>query len=161
MKPKIYILFFLLQAMALQTALAQAPEMIPPDTPAVHTKDTLEKNFVKVDEEAGFPGGETAWRRFLEQNLNPAVPANNRAPAGTYTVLIQFVVAKDGSLFDIKALTNHGYGMETEVIRILRKSPRWSPAMLDGKPLNAYRKQPVTFLVEEEKKRRKRSKDEI
>lgn len=160
MKYCIYPLLSLLLTTALYTSSAQAPTMPPPDTPAVETNDPAEKNFVKVEVEANFPGGETAWRRFLEQNLNAAVPVNNRAPAGTYTVLIQFVVDKDGSLYDIKALTNHGYGMETEVIRILRKSPRWTPAILNNKPIKVYRKQPVTFLVEEEKKKKRRRSEE-
>lgn len=116
--------------------------------------------FDVVEVEASFPGGESAWRRFLEQNLNAAVPANNRAPAGTYTVVIQFVVDRDGKVSDIKALTHHGYGMEGEVIRLLRKAPRWSPAVADGQKVRAYRKQPVTFMVvEEEKKHKRKNRD--
>lgn len=131
-------------------------------TPAADTEgpaDTAGIVFTKVDKEAAFIGGDKAWRIFLENNLNSLVPVNNRAPAGTYTVVIQFVVGKKGEVEDIKALTSYGYGMEAEVIRILRKSPRWEPAILDGKPIRAYRKQPVTFLVmEEEKKNKKRNR---
>jgi len=39
--------------------------------------------------------------------------------------------------------------MEKEVMRIIKKGPKWQPAMQDGKPLNAYRRQPVTFMVSE------------
>src|SRR4030095_10545824 len=105
-----------------------------------------DKIFEAVDEEAYFPGKEDGWRSFLEQNLSPAAPVDNGAPAGTYTVYIQFVVDLDGKLSEIKPRTNHGYGMEAEVMRILRKSPPWVPAIQSGKPVRAYRKQPVTFL---------------
>jgi GldM C-terminal domain/Gram-negative bacterial TonB protein C-terminal len=109
-----------------------------------------DKLFMRVDEEASFPGGETAWRTFLEKNLNPNVPVDNGAPLGKYTVYVQFVVDVNGNTSDVKALTNHGYGMEREVVQLIKKSGLWSPAMLNAAPVNAYRKQPVTFMVTQE-----------
>ncbi|MGQ0739930.1 MAG: TonB family protein [Bacteroidota bacterium] len=135
-------------------------------TPTVPVKDTVpqpagdeDKVFEKVEIEASYAGGDDAWRRFLEQNLNAGIPAYKGAPAGAYTVVIQFVVDKEGKISDIKALTSHGYGMKAEVIRVLRKAPRWNPAIQEGRPVNAYRKQPVTFMVTvEEKKKKKKNK---
>jgi protein TonB len=46
--------------------------------------------------------------------------------------------------------------MEAEVIRILRQSPPWVPAVQNGRKVKAYRKQPVTFEISEEKKKKKR-----
>lgn len=103
--------------------------------------------FRKVEIEASFSGGDRAWRSYLERSLNASVPVDNKAPEGTYTVIVQFIVDKDGAISDIKALTNHGYGMEQEVIKVISKGPKWTPAMQDGKPVKAYRKQPVTFAV--------------
>ena len=103
--------------------------------------------FAKVEVEASYPGGEQAWRKFLEEKLNPNVPVKNGAPVGKYTVWVQFVVAKDGSTSEIKALTNLGYGMEKEVMDLIKKSGKWSPAIQFGKNVKAYRKQPVTFIV--------------
>lgn len=132
------------------------------DTPPVkdssHAADDDMKVFEKVEIEASYPGGHNAWKKFLEQNLNAAVAANKKAPAGAYTVVIQFVVDKEGKISDIKPLTNHGYGMEDEVIRILKKASRWQPAIQDGRPVKAYRKQPVTFMVIEDKKWKKNTK---
>jgi hypothetical protein len=110
--------------------------------------------FKKVEIEASFPGGEQAWHNFLSRNLNGDVAAKKKAPAGSYTVWIQFVVNTKGELSDIKALTDMGYGMEEEVIRVLKKSPHWKPAVQDGRIVKAYRKQPVTFAVEEVKRKR-------
>lgn len=106
--------------------------------------------FEKVDVEATFSGGEAAWRKYLEQNLNPNVPVENGAPIGIYTVLVQFIVDKTGAISDIKTLTNFGYGMEQEVMRIMKKSPMWSPASQNNRAVKAYRKQPVTFVIEAE-----------
>lgn len=115
--------------------------------------DTVKGNwprFTEVEVEASFPGGLPAWKTFLVKNLKANVPADNSAPVGKYTVIVQFVVGKDGAVSGIKALTNFGYGMEDEVVRIIEKSGNWTPALQNGKAVNAYRKQPVTFVVEED-----------
>lgn len=104
--------------------------------------------FEKVDFEATFPGGLPAWKKHLEKNLKPTVPIDNGAPVGNYTVVVQFIVDKEGVVSDIKALTNFGYGMEQEVIRVIQKGPRWLAANQNGRKVKAYRKQPITFVVE-------------
>ncbi len=125
-------------------------------TKASNNADSTENIiFERVEVEALFPGGVQAWRSFLERTLNANIPVDNRAPSGSYTVIIQFVVNKNGEISDLKALTNHGYGMEKEVIRVLKKSPYWTPAMQNGKPVRAYRKQPVTFFISNEGPRKK------
>ncbi|MDP4262984.1 MAG: energy transducer TonB [Bacteroidota bacterium] len=106
--------------------------------------------FTKVEKEAYFPGGLQSWNKFLEKNLNAGVPVENGAPIGKYTVTIQFIVDIDGKLSGFKALSGQGYGMENEVIRVLQKSPRWIPAVQDGHPVKAYRKQSFTFYVTKE-----------
>ncbi len=102
-------------------------------------------SFVEI--EAKFNGN---WRAFLERNLNAEVPLNNNAPAGRYSVVIQFVVDKNGNVSDITALTSHGYGMEEEAIRVLRKAAKWEPAIQNGNQVKAYRRQPITFDVQSE-----------
>ena len=117
----------------------------PPDTVVIG-----DGVFEKVDVEATFSGGEAAWRKYLEQNLDPNVPVENGAPIGIYTVVVQFIVDKTGAISDIKTLTNFGYGMEQEVMRIMKKSPMWSPASQNNRTVKAYRKQPVTFVIDAE-----------
>jgi len=125
------------------------------DTVPANDTSAAGKIYESVEEEAYFAGGESAWRRYLEQNLNPSVPVDNGAKAGLYTVYIQFVVDIDGKISDIKPLTKHGFGMEAEVMRILRKSPSWVSAIQHGRKVRAYRKQPVSFQIVEEKKKRR------
>ena len=125
----------------------------PPPPPPPLSGDSLDMGtaiFEKVDVEATFSGGERAWRKYLEQNLNPNVPVENGAPIGIYMVVVQFIVDKSGAVSDIKALTNFGYGMEQEVIRIMKQSPVWTPANQNHRTVKAYRKQPITFVVEDE-----------
>ncbi|MBI1341502.1 MAG: energy transducer TonB [Terrimonas sp.] len=108
------------------------------------------KVFEKVEIEASFPGGERAWANYLRKNLDPNVPIDNGAPGGTYTVIVQFIVDKQGNISDVRPLTKHGYGMEDEAVKIIKKGPAWEPAVQNGRKVNAYRRQPITFVVEEQ-----------
>lgn len=108
-----------------------------------------DQTFTKVEVEAAFPGGLGAWRKFLERNLSGDVASSGGAPTGSYTVVVQFIVDKDGNVSDVKAQTNHGYGMEEEAVRVIKRGPKWTPAIQNGRQVKAYRKQPVTFMVTE------------
>ena len=110
-------------------------------------KEDENKIFEKVEVEAEFPGGLPAWRRYLERNLNAQVPSDAGAPTGSYTVVVKFIVDKGGNISDVKALTSHGYGMEEEAVRAIKRGPKWTPAIQNGRNVNAYRQQPITFFV--------------
>ena len=103
--------------------------------------------FRTVEIDAKFIGN---WKNFLERNLNADVPRDNGAPAGRYSVVVEFVVDKEGKVSDIQTLTHHGYGLEEEAIRVLRKAPKWEPAIQNGIQVKAYRRQVITFEVNEE-----------
>src|SRR5436190_12544058 len=119
--------------------------------PIVDVKEVFESNkdpeptiWTAVEVDAKFTGN---WQRFLEKNLNADVPVNNSAPAGNYAVEIQFVVDIEGNVSDIKPLTNLGYGMEQEAVRVLKKATKWEPAIQNGRKVKAYRRQRIIFQV--------------
>lgn len=116
----------------------------------LETIESIDSTFSKVEVEAEFPGGASAWRNYLQKNLNADIPNKKKAPAGTYMIVVKFIVDKKGKISEVKAETNHGYGMEKEVVRVIKKGPNWTPAMQNGKVVRAYRRQPVTFVVSEE-----------
>jgi periplasmic protein TonB len=110
-------------------------------------EDRIDKEpeiFTSVEVDAKFSGN---WKAFLERNLNPNTPTDNNAPEGSYSVMIQFVVDVEGNVSDIKPLTNHGYGLEQEAVRVLEKAAKWEPAIQNGIKVKAYRKQVITFQV--------------
>ncbi len=41
-------------------------------------------------------------------------------------------------------------GMEEEAVRVIKNGPKWTPALQNGRNVNAYRRQPITFQVNEE-----------
>lgn len=113
-------------------------------------EDDENKVFNKVEVEASFPGGDAAWTRYLKNNLDANVPIDNEAPAGTYQVIVRFIVSKDGSISEVVPETKYGYGMEAEAVKIIKKGPAWKPALQNGRNVNAYRRQPITFVVSEQ-----------
>ncbi len=114
----------------------------------VKVADDENKIFTKVEVEAAFPGGEAAWRNYLQKNLDANTPLDNGASEGKYTVTVKFVVSRDGSLSDVTCENDPGFGMCQEAVRVIKKTKNWTPALQNGRNVNAYRRQPITFLVE-------------
>jgi TonB-dependent SusC/RagA subfamily outer membrane receptor len=114
------------------------------------TLDTVPENtpvFEKAEVEASVDKNE--WRKFLETNLQPIIEnaTSKGIPLGQHTVKIRFLVKKDGSITDFKALNDPGYGLAQKVLEIIPKSPKWKPAEQNGKPVNSYHTQPITFVI--------------
>ena len=113
-------------------------------------KRVLKKGEAKIDVEAAYKGKRAS---FLERNINGQIATENGAPLGTYEAVVKFIVNEDGTLSNFAPVTNVGYGMEEEVIRVLKKSTKWAPAINNkggGEPKNvkSYRLQPIIFRVQ-------------
>jgi protein TonB len=57
-------------------------------------------------------------------------------------------VREDGTLADIKTSDYPGSLTAEHCIDLIRKGPRWKPAIQNGHEVNAYRKQPISFVIE-------------
>lgn len=130
--------------------------VLPPDNERTGGKIELPSNkedydeFPKVVEiEAKFPGGIGAWTKYLERNLNTNTPVDNGAATGIYTVVVSFVVDKDGNISDVVALNDPGFGTAEEAVRVIKKSKQWTPALQNGRNVNYRQKQSITFMVSE------------
>lgn len=106
------------------------------------------QSFIKEEKDAAFPGGLAAWKKFLERKIDADIPVQQEAPEGVYTVIVAFTVGPDGRLHKVQSLTNHGYGMEAEAVRVIQAGPRWVPASQNGQPVETFRRQPITFVVQ-------------
>lgn len=121
--------------------------ILEPGQEIVKPGDPDNKIFSKVEIEPAFPGGNNVWARFWQRNLDVKAIEKTGCPNGTYTVVVQFIVHHDGHISDVKALTNHGYGMEEQAIRLIAKGPNWLPGIQNGRNVTAYKKQPITFVI--------------
>jgi hypothetical protein len=103
--------------------------------------------FVKVEQEPAFPGGQEAWNKFLQRNLDAKVATNAGWKAGTYKVMIQFIVNEDGTIRDVTALNYEGTAVAQHCINLIKNGPKWNPAVQNGRAVNAYKRQPITFIL--------------
>jgi protein TonB len=89
-----------------------------------------------------FPGGMEALRKFLQRNLqNPA----DLEQGQMVSVKIKFVVGYDGALKSFETLEDGGAPFNNEVIRVLKKMPKWLPGKTRGENVSVYYNIPVKF----------------
>ena len=84
-------------------------------------------------------------------NLNPEAPFKEipkRTKHFEQTAIVQFIVCKDGSICEVKVINNVLPSIKKEAERVIQKSGTWLPAQQNGKTVKAYRKQPITFVVD-------------
>lgn len=124
--------------------------------------------FEVVEKNAEFPGGEDACFNFLRENVKYPAIANEEGIQGLAVVL--FVVEKDGSITDIKVVSEECYyfgekekdGVRTyvkeatecngvfgkEAIRVVKLMPRWKPARQGTKPVRSRFTLPFNFRLQ-------------
>lgn len=77
-----------------------------------------------------FPGGIPEFSKYIQQNLKyPDVAA---ILGLTGKVNVSFTVDKDGSVIDALPAKCMGAGCESEAVRVISMSPKWSPGVLHG-----------------------------
>jgi TonB family protein len=102
--------------------------------------------YSKVDTEASFPGGDQQWGKYLTEHFIYPQEAQDNAIEGTVT--IQFIVDKDGSLSDIKAIDGPtGGDLRATAIKLIARSGKWNPGVNNGHVVKSYKKQPFTFRL--------------
>lgn len=113
-------------------------------------KQDYDEEFKTVQIQARFPDGLAGWTKFLEKNLNRDLPVNNGAPAGLYTVVVSFVVNKEGMISEVQAENDPGYGTGAEAVRAIKKGPNWIPAEQNGRKVVYRQRQAISFRVSED-----------
>jgi len=113
-------------------------------------EEETDKIFTSVQIQSTFPGGTDAWVKFLSRTLNRDLPVENGAPAGRYAVTVSFVVSRDGSISDVKAESDPGYGTAAEAVRVIKKGPKWTPAEQNGYKVIYRHRQAIVFQVTED-----------
>jgi len=114
--------------------------------PTVVTVTNYQKNVTRITPPQ-FPGGEEALAKYLEQNLNHKLPSERGGPEGKYTVVLSFLVEEDGTVSNVEARNDPGYGTAEEAIRVIKNGPNWIPSERDGKKGNYLKRMSIEFMV--------------
>lgn len=109
--------------------------------------ENKEPKVVAPDKQPQFPGGMQAWLNFLNNNLHSPQDLESGEKR---TVNIRFHVDVDGTVTNFHVIQSGGVAFDNEVIRVLKKMPKWMPALQAGQPMAVSFTQPVTFVGMEE-----------
>ncbi len=84
-----------------------------------------------VDQSAKFQDGYNSIIKFVQENIKFPAEAKENNVHGK--LMLSVVVEKDGSLSDITVKKGLGYGLDEEIVRIIKMMPKWQPAQHKGK----------------------------
>lgn len=145
----------------------EAPEPVddappPPPPPPPPPEPEVEEIFQVVEEMPRFPGCENkpeaerkacadkAMLQFIYKNIKYPPIARENGVEGT--VVVTFVVEKDGSVTDAKVLRDIGAQCGQEALRVVKMmnnmGSKWAPGKQRGKPVRVQFNLPVKFRLE-------------
>ncbi len=115
----------------------------------ITTKQAIkdDKVFTVVENEADFPGGTEAWKKYLMQNLNSNITSADKWKPGTYKIVVEFIVNSNGSIRDVITKNYPESKTALHCIDLIKKGPNWIPAKQNEHLVASYKKQPITFVV--------------
>ncbi|MFS2186858.1 energy transducer TonB [Mucilaginibacter sp. Mucisp84] len=103
------------------------------ETSKIDTEEYKSSCGIKVDKQAEFPGGTNNFFIFVRKNLR--WPVKSQDIEGR--VIVEATITRNGKLTD--AIVKRGLSKEQdrEALRLINKSPKWEPAMLNGKAIDS------------------------
>ena len=130
----------------------KADDLVKPVTASTGTgnvpvKEPEEITPVLPTRAASFPGGTAAWVDFLRKFLQSP---EDMEPGQRIEVLVRFWIDIDGNISSPEVIKSGGKSFDKEVLRVLKKMPRWEPAIQNGNYVAVPYTQPVIFIGVEE-----------
>jgi hypothetical protein len=102
-------------------------------------KEKKKKIYIKVDTKTTFPTEDSSLVLYLEKNLQ-SIQIDKRVKKGKYVISVQFIIDKEGYVSDVKCLNDPvGFGMEEEVMRVVKKYSMWPNWRPSPRPVRSYR----------------------
>lgn len=98
-----------------------------------------------AEEMPEYPGGQEAMQAFIQKELVYPEVALNYGIQGT--VLVRFVVERDGSISDVTPVVSLFDVCDQEAIRVVKAMPKWKPGKNYGKNIRVYLQIPITFRI--------------
>ena len=108
--------------------------------PSIAQKEEPIYSLRQVEVKPEFEGGITKFYDYVIKNFK--APDDKKVSGNMY---VSFVIEKDGSVNEIKVLRDLGHGTGDEITRVLKSSPKWSPAKVAGNPVRIQYSLPITI----------------
>lgn len=101
--------------------------------------------FVIVEKMPEFPGGKLEMMKFISTNIiYPEIAVKNGIEG---TVVIEFIVEKDGSISNIKIIKDTGGGCGEAGVDVIKLMPNWIPGTQRDQPVRVKMLVPIKFRL--------------
>ncbi len=130
---------------------AQKPQKQP-----TKQKSIPEKAYGKAEVQPQYPGGMEVLYRFIGENIN--YPEQAKANKVQGTVVLSFVIEKDGSVENVMVAKSLGSGCDEEAKRVLLAAGKWIPGTVDGEPVRVYFVMPFKYQLDDNEGTQERKK---
>lgn len=115
----------------------------PPPPPPPVEEETFD--LAAVQEQPEFPGGMAQMYKYLQTNTKYPDMEFDANIQGK--VFVEFVVAPDGSINNVRVVRGVSPGLDKEAVRAVKSMPKWSPGKMNGKPVKVRFTIPVDFKL--------------
>ena len=134
------------QVQAEQVVQAAVQNVAPAVSAAEMNKDAESVRFSLVDKKPRFNGGDAnEFSKWVNSQLT--YPAQAKADGVQGRVTLQFTVGADGVLRDVRVLRGVREDLDSEAVRVISASPKWTPGEQDGKPVAVTYAYPVIYQL--------------
>lgn len=131
------------------TLVVQAPENTPAvaTTPAADTVKTKTEPVIMAEVMPKFKKGDIqTFREWCATKLVYPQQALDEGLQGRVTV--SFVITTKGKVEDVKVARSAGKILDDEAVRIIKSSPKWTPAQNNGHPIAFIYNMPLDFILD-------------
>ncbi len=106
-----------------------------------------EQIFLAAEFMPEFQGGDlNKFREWVQKKLvYPVIAAENGIQG---TVVIAFVIERDGTLTNIEVIATPDSSLAEEAVRVLKTSPKWTPGKQRNKPVRVKYTLPIVYKMQ-------------
>ncbi len=109
--------------------------------------NSKDDNFYLVsDMEPEFPGGKEELMKFVQNNLTYPEECLSNGIQGR--VIVKFIVEADGTVTSPTIEQSVDHALDSVSLAMVKKMPKWRPALEDQKPVRREHSVPVTFRLQ-------------
>lgn len=117
--------------------------------------NNLERVFTVVEAQPEFEGGMGALRSYIMKEIQYPLTARQQGIEGR--VDVEFVVGKDGSLTNVRAVNGIGTECDREAVRVMQNAPSFKPGTQNGRPVNVRMAVPIVFKLDKSRRNKDNS----
>ena len=102
--------------------------------------------FTEAEQKPEYKGGKAEMYKFIGNNIiYPKLAQRNNIKG---SVLLKFIIEKDGSISNIEVEEGIGTGCEEESIRVIKLMPKWNPGKQNGRAVRVVYRMPIVFRLD-------------